>query len=134
MRVYAHGSCQDNPGLMAIGVSLQDDDGREVETISLEIGQGTNNQAEYLAASEGVGRAYVRAPSSVELIMDSELVIKQLTGEYQVRHLMLQELYAEWQRALRKFQSVSLHTVPRHEHLRADALARAARVRETAAV
>ena len=134
MRVYANGSCQDNPGFMAIGVSLQDDDRMEVETVSLEIGQGTNNQAEYLAAIEGVSRAYVLDPISVELIMDSELVIKQLKGEYQVRHVILQELSAELQRALRKFKSDSLHKVPRHENLRADAFARAARVREMAAV
>ena|SRR5215472_7440477 len=134
MRVYADGSCKDNPGLMGIGVSIQNGDGKELETTSLEVGQGTSNQAEFLAAIEGTMLAYKLDPTSVELVMDSELVIKALNGQYQLKNEELRELCDELETILRKFASFSVTHVPRNQNRRADGLAKAAVKRQTVTI
>ena len=134
MRVYADGSCKDNPGLMGIGVSIQNGDGKELEAISLEVGQGTNNQAEFLAAIEGTMLAYTLDPTSLELILDSELVVKALNGEYKLKNEELRELCDELEVILGKFRSISVTHVRRSQNRRAGALAKAALTREAATV
>ena len=84
--VYADGTCRGNPGPMSIGASLQKD-GQEIATVSEAIGDGTNNIAEYRAAIEGLKRASRHGVDEIELRMDSELVVKQLKGEYQAEML-----------------------------------------------
>ena len=78
--VYADGACRGNPGPMAIGVSIQSADGMELDTLSALLGEGTNNQAEYYAAIAGVRKAIKHGTDEIELLMDSQLVVKQLTG------------------------------------------------------
>lgn len=123
--IYADGSCRGNPGPMAIGVSIQDNeaDGVEIETISTLIGDGTNNIAEYRAAIEGLRRAYELGAKDVELRMDSELVIKQIEGIYKVRNKALKPLHAAVMVWLRSFNSYRLKHVPRDDNARADELA-----------
>jgi len=121
--VYADGACRGNPGPMGIGVSIQMKDGKEIETVSEAIGEGTNNRAEYQAAIEGLKRASKQGADEIELRMDSELVVKQLQGEYQVRKAELKPLYAELSGLLASFKKPTVVHVKRDQNPRADELA-----------
>ena len=77
--VYADGACRGNPGLMAIGASIQKD-GSEIAVVSQVTEEGTSNIAEYHAAIEGVRQALVHKDEPIQLRLDSELVILQITG------------------------------------------------------
>ena len=97
---------------MGIGVSIQAKDGKEIDTVSEAIGDGTNNIAEYRAAIEGLKRASTLGADEIELRMDSELVVKQLQGEYQVRNPKLKPLWTELRGLLGTFQKTTVvHTV-----------------------
>lgn len=124
--VYADGASRGNPGPAAIGASVQDESGVELATVSRTIGVGTNNQAEYRAAIEGVREARRLGATSIELRMDSELVVRQLIGQYRVRNPGLQPLFATLVRELEALGPYSVAHVPRERNTRADALANAA--------
>jgi len=70
--IYADGACRGNPSPMGIGASIQDDQGTEVSTVSVLMGHGTNNIAEYRAAIEGLKKARSLGATEIELRMDSE--------------------------------------------------------------
>jgi ribonuclease HI len=121
--VYADGACRGNPGPMSIGASIQDDQGKELGTVSALIGQGTNNIAEYRAAIEGVKAARSLGATRIELRMDSQLVVRQITGVYKVKNEILKPLHAE---ILELFEALGWYAVahiPREENHRADELA-----------
>lgn len=122
MLIYADGSCRGNPGPMAIGVSIQDT-GIEVSTISRVIGDGTSNIAEYRAAIEGLRRAYDMGATDIELRMDSELVVRQIEGRYQVRKDTLKPLHAEVMTLLQTFKKYRVKHVLRGQNARVDELA-----------
>jgi probable phosphoglycerate mutase len=129
--VYADGASRGNPGPAAIGASIQDEAGRELATVSRAIGVGTNNQAEYRAAIEGVREARRLGATGIELRLDSELVVRQLIGRYRVRNPGLQPLFAALVSELEAAgpYTVAPYTVahvPRERNTRADALANAA--------
>jgi len=121
--IYADGACRGNPGEMAIGLSIQRPNGRELETVSEARGYGTNNIAEYQAAIEGLKRAKDHGDDEIELRMDSELVVRQLKGEYQVRKVELKPLWAEVRGLLDSFKKATVVHVGREQNIRADELA-----------
>ena len=121
--VYADGACRGNPGSMAIGATVQTPDGDEIDTVSEAIGDGTNNIAEYRAAIEGVKKAIGHGATRIELRMDSELVVKQLNGEYQVKNARLKPLWTELKGLLASFEKALVVHVPREKNKRADELA-----------
>jgi ribonuclease HI len=82
----------------------------------------TNNVAEYRALLRGVERAQALGATEVEIVNDSELVAKQLTGAYKVKHAAMKPLYAEAIAALRRFDAWRVRSVPRAENARADEL------------
>lgn len=124
--VYADGASRGNPGPSAIGASVRDRDGLEIATVSQKIGLGTNNQAEYRAAIEGVRRARELGATGIDLRMDSELVVRQLTGHYRVKNVALQPLFATLVAELQAAGPYTVGHVPRAQNARADALANAA--------
>ena len=82
----------------------------------------TNNVAEYRAVLRGLERAAALGASEIELIGDSELVARQLTGAYKVKHPAMKELHGQATQALGRFSHWSIRTVPRAQNARADAL------------
>jgi ribonuclease HI len=124
--VYADGASRGNPGPSAIGASVQDIDGQEIATVSATIGRGTNNQAEYRAAIEGVRKARALGATAIDLRMDSEFVVRQLSGRYRVKNAALQPLFAALVQELEATGLYSVGHVPREQNRRADALANAA--------
>lgn len=124
--VFADGASRGNPGPAALGASVRSEDGAEVATVSARIGRATNNQAEYRAAIEGVRKARELGATTIELRMDSELVVRQLAGLYRVRNPALQPLFATLLAELEAVGSYTVGHVPRALNARADALANAA--------
>ncbi len=124
MKVVLHvdGGARGNPGPAAIGVVISDPDGEVLEELAEPIGVATNNVAEYRALLRGVERARALGATEVEIVNDSELVARQLTGAYKVKHPAMKPLHAEAIGALRAFDSWRIRSVPRAQNARADEL------------
>ena len=124
--VHVDGGARGNPGPAAIGVVVADGEGHVLEEVAEPIGLATNNVAEYRAVLRGLERARALGATEVDLVGDSELVAKQLNGEYKVKHPAMRELHLEARRALEAFDRWSIRTVPRAQNATADALVNAA--------
>ena len=124
--IHVDGGARGNPGPAAIGVVVSDGDGEVVEEIAEPIGVATNNVAEYRAVLRALERAAALGATELELVGDSELVARQLTGAYKVKHPSMKPLHAEATSALSVFDRWSIRSVPRAQNARADALVNAA--------
>ena len=122
-RVRTDGASRGNPGPAAIGVSVEDADGKEIATASASIGVATNNVAEYRALIKAVEMMVGLGARDVEFLLDSELIVKQMNGDYRVRNPKMQKLHAEAARGLSRIPGATFRHVPREENQRADALA-----------
>ena len=123
---YADGASRGNPGPAAIGGIVLDTAGGVLEEISAAIGHATNNVAEWRAAVAVLAAARRLGARSVELRMDSELVVRQLEGRYQVRNAALRPFYEQARTLLGLFDRVTIKHVPRAQNAHADRLANAA--------
>lgn len=121
--VYTDGACRGNPGPMTIGASIQDELGEEIGTVSVMIGEGTNNIAEYRAAIEGLRKAKKLGATSIELRMDSQLIVRQINCVYKVKKETMKVLHAEVMELLKSFDKYTVVHVPREDNVRADELA-----------
>ena len=121
-RVWIDGGSRGNPGPSAIGVVLEDGGGRVLETLSQAIGVGTNNVAEYRALLAGLEMAKRLEVREVEVISDSELLVRQMRGEYRVKNEGLKPLHAEARELAAGLDSFSIRHVGREQNSRADAL------------
>jgi ribonuclease HI len=101
-------------------------DGELVDEVAERIGPATNNVAEYRALLRGLERARELGASELEIVGDSELIARQLTGVYKVKHPAMKPLHEQAQAALRAFERWQIRTVPRAQNARADALVNAA--------
>lgn len=124
--VHVDGGARGNPGPAAIGVVVSDSNGGVVEQLGEPIGETTNNVAEYRALLRGLERAHALGAEEVEVVGDSELVAKQINGQYKVKHVGLKPLHAEALQALGGFDRWRVRTVPRAQNAAADALVNAA--------
>jgi ribonuclease HI len=120
--VNVDGGARGNPGPAAIGVVVSTPDGEVLEEHAERIGSATNNIAEYRALMLGLERALALGAREVELIGDSELVVRQVQGEYKVRDEVLWRLHKHVIRALAEFDSWSIRHVRREENEVADRL------------
>ncbi len=124
--IHVDGGARGNPGPAAIGVVVSGADGELVEEVAETIGTATNNVAEYRALLRGLERATALQAREIELVNDSELVAKQLTGHYKVKHPAMKPLHAQAMAALAGFERWSIRSVPRAQNAGADALVNAA--------
>jgi ribonuclease HI len=106
----------------AIGAAIYDESGCEVHAVSQRIGRATNNEAEYRAAIAGLEAALALGAREVELMMDSELVVRQLSGRYKVRNPALRRLFGRVKDLQWRFASFQVKHVRREENRRADQL------------
>jgi ribonuclease HI len=120
--VNVDGGARGNPGPAAIGVVLRDEQGAVLEEVGEKIGEATNNVAEYKALLRGIELAAEQGAGEVELIGDSELVVRQVEGKYKVKNAGIKPLHAEVKRALAEFDSWSIRHVRRAENADADLL------------
>lgn len=121
--LYCDGASRGNPGPSAIGFVLYDGDGSVVVDLGGYIGETTNNVAEYRALLTGLEMALQRDVSSIEVRLDSMLLVKQVTGEYRVKAKHLKPLHREATRLLAQFDEASIVHVRRELNVAADALA-----------
>jgi ribonuclease HI len=124
--INVDGGARGNPGPAAIGVVVRDGDGEVLEEVGEKIGEATNNVAEYRALLRGIELAARHGASELELIGDSELVVRQVEGRYKVKNAGMKEPHEEVRRALRGFDSWSIRHVRRAENADADRLVNAA--------
>jgi len=120
--VNVDGGARGNPGPAAIGVVVSDGDGHVIDELAEPIGHATNNVAEYRALLRGIQWARGLGADELEIVGDSELVARQLTGAYKVKHPSMKPLHEEAVAALRAFDRWSIRTVPRAQNSRADEL------------
>jgi ribonuclease HI len=116
------GGARGNPGPAGVGVVLTDDSGAEIDRANEYIGETTNNVAEYRALLLGLDRARARGVRDLEIVNDSELIARQLTGEYRVKKEDLRLLHGQARQALGAFERWSIRSVPREKNEVADAL------------
>lgn len=121
--VYSDGASRGNPGPASIGAAVYNIAGEEVHTISRRIGRATNNEAEYQATIAGLEAALGLGGGSVELRMDSELIVRQLEFRYRVRNARLRPFFERILELKRQFKSFKVTHVPREQNKRADELA-----------
>lgn len=121
--LYADGASRGNPGPAAIGFVLYDGSGLPVAEIGGVIGETTNNVAEYRALIAGLQLALERDVTSIEVRLDSLLLVKQVNGLYRVKAKHLKPLHREAVKLLEQFDEAMVGHVPREENTVADALA-----------
>lgn len=120
--VNVDGGARGNPGPAAIAAVVQEPGGGLLEERGERIGRATNNVAEYKALLLGIEMASALGASELELVGDSELIVKQVKGEYKVKDATMRELHAEVKKALRGFGSWSIRHVRREHNVEADRL------------
>jgi ribonuclease HI len=120
--LYTDGGSRGNPGPAAAAYVLETEDGTVLEARGEVIGVATNNVAEYRALVAGLGKALERGVDEVEVVSDSELVVKQMNGEYRVKNAALVELSLEAARLARQIGRVRYRSVRREQNEIADRL------------
>ena len=114
-RLWTDGGARGNPGPAAYAFVLETEDGTVLDARGEAIGVATNNVAEYSALLAGLERAAELGVDELEVVSDSELLVKQMTGVYRVKNEALRELSAEAARLARKLPQVT-YTHVRREH------------------
>jgi len=122
LTVNVDGGARGNPGPAAIGVVVRDGDGEVLAERGERIGHATNNVAEYRALLAGIGLAAEHGATELELLGDSELVVRQVEGRYKVKDATMRELHTEAKRLLAEFDSWSIRHVRRAQNADADRL------------
>ncbi|PJA47567.1 ribonuclease H [Candidatus Uhrbacteria bacterium CG_4_9_14_3_um_filter_36_7] len=127
LSIYTDGGARGNPGPSGAGAILkkQYPDGSEgeiFESLSVYLGEGTNNQAEYQALILALKKAKDLEATHLNIYMDSELIVKQLRNEYKVKHPELAKRFLEVHTLLTYFTSVHFTHIPREQNKEADKL------------
>ncbi len=120
--LYTDGGARGNPGPAAAAYVLEADDGHVLAAHGEAIGVATNNVAEYRALVAGLAEAVALGVDEIEVVSDSELLVKQMTGEYRVKNAALVDLSLEAARLARELGRVRYRAVPRVENELADRL------------
>jgi ribonuclease HI len=126
LTVNVDGGARGNPGPAAVGVVVRDENGEVLVERAERIGRTTNNVAEYRALLLGIATAREVGGTELELVGDSELIVRQVEGRYKVKDATLRELHAEAKRALGELDRWSIRHVKRAQNADADRLVNAA--------
>ncbi len=121
-RLFTDGGARGNPGPAAYGFVLEADDGTVLAAEGEAIGVATNNIAEYSGLIAGLRRALELAVPEVEVVSDSELMVKQMLGQYRVKNVALRDLHDEATRLAEKLARVEYRHVKRAHNELADRL------------
>lgn len=123
IEIYVDGGARGNPGPAGGGFVIYQN-GKAVKKGSDFFGEKTNNQAEYLALRMALREAYARFENApINCFMDSELVVRQMKGEYKVKNANIKALYEEVRRIADQFKIFTIHHIPREQNYLADKLA-----------
>lgn len=120
--LYSDGGARGNPGPAGCGVVLKDEQGAVVAEIANYVGERTNNQAEYEGVIAGLARAHKLGATSVRCMLDSQLVVEQLSRRYKVKDADLAKLFVQCWNLIQQFASVTFTHIPREKNKEADRL------------
>jgi len=123
LQLFSDGASRGNPGEAGAGIAILDDLGHELVGTGRYLGQCTNNEAEYRALLFGLEKCAEFGSGRIKVHLDSELIVKQVRGEYKVKHPNLKPLYQQAMLKLSGFASFNITHVRREKNSRADALA-----------
>jgi ribonuclease HI len=121
-RLYTDGAARGNPGPAGAGAVIVNADGHIVAKVGKFLGDQTNNFAEYTALILGLKRAKAMGIKELEVLSDSELIVKQLAGDYAVKAEHLRPLHDEAKQLLGAFGWIAVRHIPREENTQADAM------------
>ena len=125
LKIFTDGACSGNPGLASVGFVIEDEQG-VIKEFSQGIGNATNNIAEYTAVVYALQEALILKAEEVFLCSDSELLCRQLSGQYKVRNENIKPLFDQIRHLVRGFKSFNVKHIPRSENTVADGLAKKA--------
>lgn len=131
--IYTDGACSGNPGCGGLGVVVRQD-GRVVRELSISLEQTTNNLAEYTAVIYALQEALILRADTVVVHTDSELLYRQVKGEYKVKNAAIKPLFEQIKHLARGFKGLTFKHVPRENNREADRLAKEAIKKEQAKV
>ena len=120
---HSDGGARGNPGPAGYGVVIKDESGKKVATLSEYLGHQTNNYAEYQGLLAALDYALQHGPKALKVIGDSELLVKQIRGEYKVKSPALQDLYQQAKSRIARLDWFSIQHVLRERNHEADRLA-----------
>ena len=120
--VHVDGGARGNPGPAAAAAIVSSPDGQVLDEAAVTLGHATNNVAEYRALLLGLELARELGAEEIEVVNDSELIARQIGGEYKVKHVGLKPLFAQAMGELRGFHKWAVRSVPREQNARADEL------------
>ena len=123
LQLFTDGASRGNPGHAGAGIAIFDEEGNELVGTGQYLGQCTNNEAEYRALLFGLAKCGEFGRGRLKVHLDSELIVKQIRGEYRVKHPNLKPLFQEVMQKLSEFSSFSVTHVRREKNSRADELA-----------
>ncbi len=123
--LYTDGASRGNPGQGGAGVVITDSMGSEVFSKGFYLGHCTNNEAEYKALIIGLAEASGSGCDNIIIFLDSQLIVRQINGEYQVKNKNLLPLFGQVMDLLAFFRRYRVEHIPRSENTRADQLANA---------
>ena len=121
-RLFTDGGSRGNPGPAAYAYVLEAEDGTVLDARGETMGVATNNVAEYSALVAGLERAVEAGVDELEVVSDSELMVKQMRGEYKVKNRALQDLFLDASRSARRIRRVTYTAVRREHNELADSL------------
>ena len=123
LHIHIDGASRGNPGEAGFGISVQDDRGETQAELYGYLGRASNNVAEYQALIHALRWARAHGARTVRVFSDSELVVRQVNGQYRVKHPDMVPLHREATRLLREFASATVSHVRREQNREADRLA-----------
>ena len=121
--ICTDGAARGNPGPAAIGVTIKDEKGNLLASISRRIGITTNNQAEYMAIITALEKVVSLGAKRVDVRADSELIVKQINGRYRVKNIALRSLYQKVVQLIGSLEDFTISYIPRRQNSEADKLA-----------
>ena len=123
INIFIDGASRGNPGPSGIGIVFFDDSKKAVKKLFKFIGNATNNVAEYTALIYGVQEALIDKYENITINSDSELLTRQLRGEYKVKNENLKPFYEQFLHLFRGFNKIDVVSIPREQNKLADNLA-----------
>lgn len=122
VEIYIDGACSGNPGQGSIGVVVKHK-GNTIKEIAKPVGETTNNIAEYYALIFALQEALILEAKDIKIYTDSELMFKQVTGQYKVKNSQLKFLYEQVKHLTEGFKHLDIEKIPRERNKEADRLA-----------
>lgn len=121
LTTYTDGGARGNPGPAAAGIVIKNEAGETIASYGVFLGDQTNNYAEYSALISALKKAKELGATEVDCVLDSELVVKQMIGEYKVKEPVLQKLWVQAYNNSQQFKKVTYRHVLRAHNKEADA-------------